>query len=166
MWYPLAFIRKNVSRILFKDRANPVADVREAECEQAITLVCVFPSASDRKLLHELSMRNSWNVVFTSSRDEAHEVLRKVQPQVILLDREAEPADWRYSMSSLAALSNGACVLLVSSVTDEYLWNAVVSNGGYDVVRRPLSEEDLLRNVKLAWSYWNATRRINAAATK
>jgi AmiR/NasT family two-component response regulator len=165
VWYPVAFIRKIINRILFKVPASPVADVREAG-EHAMTLMCVFASATDRKLLRELSMRYSWSVLFASSLDEAGEVLKKVQPEIILLDREAEPADWRNSISSLAALSNGACVLLVSRVVDEYLWNAVVSSGGYDVVRRPLSEEDLLRNVRLAWLYWSATRKLNAAATK
>jgi len=128
--------------------------------------VGIFPSASDRKLLRELSARHSSAVAFASSCDEAREMLVKVQPQIVLLDREAEPADWRNSMSSLAAASHGACVLLVSRIVDEYLWNAVVSNGEDDVVRRPLSEEDLLRNVRLAWFYWNATCRTNAAATK
>jgi hypothetical protein len=59
-------------------------------------------------------------------------MLVRVQPQTVPLDREAEPADWRNSMSSLAAASHGACVLLVSRVVDEYLWDALVSNGEYD----------------------------------
>jgi len=166
MWQALAFLRKNVSRIFSPEPENPGDDLREVECGPAIKLMGIFPSAADRKLLHELSARHSWTVVFASSCDEAREMLVRVQPQIVLLDREAEAADWRYSMSSLAVQSNGACVLLVSRVIDEYLWNAVVSNGGYDVVRKPLGEEDLLRNVRLAWSYWNVTRRINAGATK
>ena len=166
MWQPLASLHKTVSRIFPRKPANPAATVGEPESVPAITLLCIFPSTADRDLLHQLSARNSWGVIFASSRDEARDALRNVQPQIILLDREADLADWRYTVSSLSAASNGACVLLVSRVADEYLWNDVVSNGGYDVVRRPLSEEDLLRNVRLAWSYWNATRGINAAATK
>jgi FixJ family two-component response regulator len=65
----------------------------------------------------------------------------------------------------LATASGGACVLLISTVADDNLWNEVVLNGGYDVLRKPLREADLLRAVKLAWSYWNGIRQI-ATMTK
>ncbi|HMD50290.1 MAG TPA: hypothetical protein VKG79_14370 [Bryobacteraceae bacterium] len=107
----------------------------------------------------DLSRRQRWETFFASSRDDARETIRRVQPQIVVLDRDLEPAGWRYALSSLAAASNGACVLLVSRVIDEYLWNEVVSNGGYDLVRKPLTEEAISRNVKLALSYWNATHR-------
>ena len=34
-----------------------------------------------------------------------------------------------------------------------------VSN--YDVLLKPLREEDVVREVLLAWSYWNSTRRAS-----
>jgi len=50
---------------------------------------------------------------------------------------------------------------------DDYLWNEVVRRGGYDVLSKPLREEDLMRAIKLAWAYWNsaARRRAHAADT-
>ena len=44
--------------------------------------------------------------------------------------------------------------MLVSRVMDGYLWNEVVCNGGYDVLAKPLREDEVCRVVKLARSYW------------
>jgi hypothetical protein len=46
----------------------------------------------------------------------------------------------------------------MSRVVDEYLWNETVRRGGYDVVSKPLREEDLIRVVRLAWSYWSIAK--------
>jgi hypothetical protein len=45
-------------------------------------------------------------------------------------------------------------------VVDTYLWNEVVSKGGFDVLSKPLREDDVVRAVRLAWSYWNSATRI------
>ena len=69
-------------------------------------------------------------------------------------------------MSLLSAVSAGACILLISRVVDDYLWNDVVMSGRYDVLRSPLREDDVVRNVRLAWSYWNCTHPAAPAAAK
>ena len=159
MWHPIAFLRTAIPRFFPRRPVNSPVSVREPTGAAAATLLCVLPTPADRSLLADLSRRQRWETFFASSRDDARETIRRVQPQIVVLDRDLEPAGWRYALSSLAAASNGACVLLVSRVIDEYLWNEVVSNGGYDLVRKPLTEEAISRNVKLALSYWNATHR-------
>ena len=56
---------------------------------------------------------------------------------------------WSMPLSS----SGGACIVLISTVVDAYLWNEVVRNGGYEVLAKPLREEDVAKAVRLAWSY-------------
>lgn len=56
--------------------------------------------------------------------------------------------------------------MLISPVADDYLWNEVVSNGGYDVLAKPLRQQDVLRAVKFAWSYLNSTRQAAAVPQK
>ena len=131
-----------------------------------ITILSVLRSLPDRLLLDEISRRNDWDIVFALASEEAQDLLKQIRPQIILVDREIQGQDWRRVVSSLAAASGGACVLLVSRVIDDYLWNEVVMNGGYDVLRTPLSAADVLRNVRLAWSYWNGTHSATSAATK
>ena len=131
-----------------------------------ITILSVPGTDPDRQLLDEISLRNHWKISFASSSDEAREWLKRSKPQIILIDRDIDGADWRYAVSSLAAASGGACVLLISRVIDDYLWNEVVTNGGYDVLRKPLSENDVMRNVRLAWSYWTSTRQSASVMKK
>jgi len=166
MWHPIASLRAAISRFFARRVVHSAVSASEPISAAVATLVCVLPAPADRDLLTDLSRRQCWETFFAATRDDARDAIRRLQPQIVLLDRDLEPADWRYSLSSLAAASNGACFLLVSRVVDEYLWNEVVSNGGYDVVRKPLIEADVARNVKLALSYWTVTHRANAAATK
>ena len=83
----------------------------------------------------------------------------QLRPHIILLDRDLADGDWRDSLSACASSSAGVCTILISRVTDDYLWNEVVGNGGYDVLVKPLREQNVQRAVKFAWSYWNSTRR-------
>ena len=148
------------SLLLKKDQNFPAAAMeRYSDAIPAnITILSLPGTDEDRQLLEDVSRRYNWQMSFASTTDEARESLRRAKPQIILIDRKIDGEDWRYAVSSLAAASSGACVLLMSQVTDDYLWNEVVTNGGFDVLRKPLTESEILRNVKLAWSYWNGTR--------
>jgi hypothetical protein len=55
------------------------------------------------------------------------------------------------------------CIMLVSKVIDDYLWNELVSNGGYEVLRKPLREEEVSRAVKMAWTYWSSAMKRAAS---
>jgi FixJ family two-component response regulator len=47
-------------------------------------------------------------------------------------------------------------------VVDTYLWNEVVRTGGFDVLSKPLREDDVVRAVRLAFSYWNSGTKTAA----
>lgn len=158
----ISSIIKSISSLFRKnnDRSSGLTGAPAGNgANSGITILSVPGTDPDRQLLDEISRRNHWNISFASSSDEAREWLKRSKPQIILIDRDIDGADWRYAVSSLAAASGGACVLLISRVIDDYLWNEVVTNGGYDVLRKPLSENDVMRNVRLAWSYWSSTRQ-------
>jgi len=165
----ISSIIKTISSV-FRKKNNRTGGLTRATggngANSGITILSVPGTDLDRQLLDEISRRNRWTISFASSSDEAREWLKRTKPQIILIDRDIDGADWRYAVSSLAAASGGACVLLISRVTDEYLWNEVVTNGGYDVLRKPLNENDVLRNVRLAWSYWTSTRQSASVIKK
>jgi len=131
-----------------------------------IRIVSVLAGAEDRYLLDHVSARNQWDVFFADACDEACRLSDRLKPPIILFDRDVAGADWRHAVSSLASVSGSACILLISRVADDYLWNEVVANGGYDVLPKPLREDEVLRAVRLAWSYWNCVRRARAIARK
>lgn len=102
---------------------------------------------------------NQWGVSFSKTREEAEEALRELKPQVMLFDRDLAGQDWREFVKGFAAASGGACIMLVSKVVDEHLWNDLVSNGGYEVLRKPLREDEMARALRMAWSYWSSTAK-------
>jgi len=162
-----SLLRALSSLLLDKERAKLSKPLRGNQPSGSrITILSVLRNSSDRDMMVEVSRRNQWDISFVSTTEEARESLRFAKPHIVLVDRDLDVTDWRHAVSSLAAASGGACVLLISRVIDDYLWNEVVANGGYDLLRKPLTEEDVVRNVKLAWSYWNGTRPTAAAAKK
>jgi DNA-binding response OmpR family regulator len=136
------------------------AEARHADPRRSrVTIVSVLLEDRDRSLIAEVCYQNQWDVFFAKTCDEARQVSEQIKPHVILLDRDLADGDWRNSLSACAASSVGACTMLISRVADDYLWNEVVCNGGYDVLPKPLREQDVLRAVKFAWSYWNSTKQ-------
>ena len=61
--------------------------------------------------------------------------------------------DWRDALQLLASSRPDCSIILTSSVNDEYLWDEVIHKGGYDVLAKPLQEDQTVRAVNLAWSY-------------
>ncbi|MCX6618880.1 MAG: hypothetical protein NTZ98_22630 [Acidobacteria bacterium] len=103
---------------------------------------------------------------FTASLGEAERTLRERPASVILLDRCAAEEDWRDAVSRLAHYPYWSCVILLSPVTDAYLWEEVVRHGGYDVAAASASAEELERMIRRAWRYWRSKRELKTGASK
>lgn len=103
-----------------------------------------------------LCRSNQWAIFFSETRAQAEQLLHQMKPQIMLFDRDIAGQDWREFVTGFAAASGGVCIMLVSKVIDDYLWNDLVSNGGYEVLRKPLQEDQVSRAVRMAWSYWSA----------
>ena len=127
----------------------------------AITVIGLAFTDKDRAVLAEVCSRRQWNVLFADTCDQARAALDQVKAPVILCDRDLPGGEWRDVVQALASFPHRACVILISRVVDDYLWNEVVQRGGYDVLLKPLREEDVVRAVRLAWSYWNTARRAS-----
>lgn len=122
-----------------------------------ITVVGLIASDSDRRALAGICGRKGWNLLLAGTCEEARTALDKLKAPVILCDRDLPGSGWRAAVEGLASSPHRACVILVSGVVDTYLWNEVVRSGGFDVLSKPLREDDVVRAVRLAWSYWNSS---------
>jgi len=131
----------------------------------SITVIGLVTSDGDRRLLASICSRNRWHLLFTDTCEDARLALHKLQAPVILCDRDLPGRGWRETVEDLASSPHRACIILVSEVVDTYLWNEVVRTGGYDVLSKPLREDDVVRAVRLA-SYWNSATRTSAIAGK
>lgn len=162
MWQSLRSIFSSLPSVVRKKQAGSETAAGPGQTNarrSRVTIVSVLLEDQDRSLIAEVCYQNQWDVFFAKTCAEARQVSEQIKPHVILLDRDLAEGDWRNSLSACAASSAGACTVLISRVADDYLWNEVVCNGGYDVLPKPLREQDVLRAVKFAWNYWNSTRQ-------
>jgi DNA-binding NtrC family response regulator len=124
-----------------------------------VTIVGLIRSDKDRELLAGVCDRSGWQVVFADNCCDAKTAVDRVKAPVVLCDRDLAETKWRDAIESLASPPNLACVILLSEAVDTYLWSEVVRGGGYDVLPKPLREDDVIRAVRLARSYWNSSAR-------
>lgn len=120
---------------------------------ERIPVLAIAPDERDKSSLSLFSVRGQWDLALTGSCDEALEMLKKMRAAVILCDRDLPGLDWRDALETLAASRPDCPIVLTSSVNDEYLWDEVIHKGGYDVLAKPLQENQTVRAVNLAWSY-------------
>ena len=151
--------RKNASTTLASTSAGPSSMGH-------LTLIGLVASEGDRRLLAGICSRNGWHLLFADTREEAQAASDKLKAPVILCDRDLPGKGWRETVEDLAASPHRTCILLLSGVVDTYLWHEVVRTGGYDVLSKPLREDEVVRAVRLAWSYWNSAAKTTALPGK
>lgn len=167
LWQALQALFANVSDLFRRVRlGSSTLSSRRDDGSQAITVVGLLADDHDRQLLTEVCDQSQWKVLFAETCVEALTTLDQRRVPVILYDRDLPGREWRDVVALLASTPHHACVILISKVVDDYLWNEVVRTGGYDVLPKPLRESDVLRAVRLAWSYWNSATRTAAVPAK
>jgi FixJ family two-component response regulator len=122
-----------------------------------VSVVALVVSEEDRSILRAISLQEPVDIHFVESCPEVLVVAKQLIVPVILLDRDWPETEWRIAVEKLAALPQGACVILMSGVADDYLWQELIRRGGYDVLAKPLRTDDAARALKLALSHWRAT---------
>ncbi len=158
MWHALYAALVNFSRLVWKRKvpSAAISTSRNLGSNPLLTIICLLAEDRDRSMMIDLGQRNEWGIFLTATREETQWFLQELKPQIILVDRDVAGQDWREFVTGFAAASPRACIMLISPVTDDYLWNEVVSNGGYEVLRKPLREDEVSRAVRMAWSYWTS----------
>ncbi len=126
---------------------------RRADCLAVIGLI---GGERDRRILDGVCTRHHWSVVFADNCVEARHALDRIEAPVVLCDRDLPGDEWRRVVETLAESPQPSCILLLSKVVDDYLREAVVASGGYDVLRKPLREDEVAHAIRLAWTYWNS----------
>ena len=119
--------------------------------EPRVRVMAVLSSESNRKTLQRAAERRGWYLSLENPWDHPS----PGQFEIVLYDRELH--DWRQAISSLAKVS--PCVLLVSRVVDDALWQEVVELGGYELLQDPFTEEQALRTLEQAVRYSATVKR-------
>jgi len=131
-----------------------------------IRIIALAAGERDRELLSRLAVEQGWVLHFAATSGEAWDALNESKAPIVLCDRGLPDADWRGVIRKMVSAPHLVCAILISSVTDDYLWNEVISWGGHDLLATPLRQEDVLRAIRLAWSYWTSSMKVQPMLMK
>ncbi|HEY4361123.1 MAG TPA: response regulator [Bryobacteraceae bacterium] len=145
------------NRAALSSRASSAGTLAPGTASPGIPVVAMVVNQPDRNVLTAVGTQEPFAIRFAESYEEACSLARQLSAPVILVDRDWPGSDWRGAVETFAALPHAACVILVSGVADDYLWQELIRRGGYDVLGKPLRREDVARVLKLALSYWQAS---------
>ena len=131
-----------------------------------IRMVALVSNDCDRQLLARMAPENGWVVHFPGSCVEAWHLLKQEKPPILLFDRDFPGTQWREVIQEMSSGPDLVYSVLLSRVADDYLWNEVIRHGGYDVLATPLKETEVLRAVRLGWSYLSSSTRLPSLLPK
>ena len=120
--------------------------------ELGILLANVSPD--DCRALESMLADSHWVLVVASDLATGVRMLERIEFPVVLCERDGPNQEWQQTVRTLAAARSTACVILLSDVSDPYLWNEVVECGGFDVLPRPLDRERLMAALDFAYTHW------------
>jgi DNA-binding NtrC family response regulator len=119
-------------------------------------VLAVTTAPWDELFYKKLRQMGEWDITIARSVRAALPLLMAQKFPIVLYDRDVPDSDWRDVLAKIAESSPRSCFLLVSHVSDEYLWREVVHLGGYDVVAKPLAEDVVTHTLHRAWYYWKS----------
>ncbi len=120
---------------------------------QKIPLILVTSRAEDVAELNELFHDTPWELAQATELKDACAVLKAASVPILLFDRDAPGPDWKTAIKRLIQARKNACVILISGVADQYLWEEVIHNGGFDLLTRPFRREQLLSALIFAYAH-------------
>lgn len=105
-------------------------------------------------VLRNMSLDYTWEFSENSSLNEAMNILRHEYFPIVVLDQVACERAWEACVSALVHLRRIPCVILASQYGDEYARLEMIRLGGYDVLNKSASQENISRTIEFAW-FWS-----------
>jgi DNA-binding NtrC family response regulator len=151
-------------RRYLRKASSPVAGTSSPNTSRdTVRLLAIMQNPRDGDALRDIAGRFGWSISVVDSSSQAMPLLEGQSTPLVICDGDLENEDWREVFGRIAALPQAVCVLLASRVIDDYLWQQVIRNHGYDVVAKPFQPELLRQTVTFAWSWRGASHRPGAA---
>src|SRR5271170_1272363 len=98
-----------------------------------ISLFIVTSRAEDVHELNELLHGAPWELSDVLDLAGAEQALKAAAVPILLFDRDTTDTCWQATMKRLIKIRRNACVVLISNVSDQYLWDEMVQQGGFDL---------------------------------
>ena len=119
---------------------------------QKIAVVIVTSRGEDVPELRALLLDSPWELTAVPQIEDAAAALRAASAPILLFDRDAA-ASWQDTVKRFVKSRRNTCVVLLSNVADQYLWDEVVQQGGFDLLPRPFRKEQVLSTLVFAYAH-------------
>ena len=130
----------------------PVDDRRVLDGPDEVRLLAITRGADEKTALGRIADDLHWKLTIAESTEDAIQLLGGEPLPLVICDRDLPDEDWRHAMAKIAGRRDVLCVVLASAVVDDYLWDEVITQRGYDVVNKPFEADQLRRAATFAWS--------------
>lgn len=142
---------------LFKFQRHPAdvpgADLPVSDAPDDVRLLAITRGAEEKAALERIAADLRWKLSIAESAEDAIHLLGDAPLPLVICDRDLPGEDWRTTVAQIANRRDVLCVVLASSVVDDYLWDEVIKQRGYDVVSKPFEADQLRRAATFAWSW-------------
>lgn len=111
-------------------------------------LLAVSSNPKDPEILE--SNLKGWRVHRAATCTDAVSKLTESACDVILCDNNLPDGGWRDLLARLEALNTARPLIVMSSAADESMWAEVLRDGAFDLLAKPLENEEIRRVVSSA----------------
>jgi len=120
----------------------------------------------DHRRVRESLEKARWLVVEARDWGAVVSLTQCIAFPVIVCDRDFLEADGHSAVRRLAGGWRTASVVLLADRWDPDLWESLLQQGGFDVLMRPLHEDDVLAVLDTAYREWADGRLSKAVSTE
>ena len=121
-----------------------------------LSMLAIMGSPHDQAAISDFARSNRWEIAVAGTVSGGSAILENPNTAVVLLDRDLPESDWRATVHGLSQRQPAPCIILASPVIDDYLFEELVKQGGFDVVAKPIRPDELRRIGGLAFTFWKS----------
>jgi len=134
------------------DASEPDRDSELRMVESCAGVLSVSEFQTDHTALRRILDDTPWRLTTAGSCHEAFQKLCRNYPLVVFTDSSLPDGTWKEVLEAIARFKRPYSFLVVTSrQADDRLWSEVLHLGGYDVLSKPLVDEDVRRVLDSVW---------------
>jgi hypothetical protein len=100
--------------------------------------------------MREVASSCGWRFWEARTVEDALPLLLTEPIPLVVYDGQQGDA-WQPAFGDLRRLDSERCLLLASTAADPYLWQEVIRLGGFDLLSRSASRDEMARKLMFAW---------------
>jgi DNA-binding NtrC family response regulator len=129
-------------------------------------ILAVVPQGPNWLLLQEISRDAGRALTLFETLPSLTSGCQADVPPIIIYDRDLSPDHWRENVRVLTKNSPKPYVILLSANADANLWDELQRVGGSDILRAPVTRDNMLAALNRAQQLWHSQKQVRSPNDK